>query len=132
MNKKILFSSILCGLFFSPFVSANDKVEKVYDSQRYQQVCKGKSQGTAVSFAYRGIIWNGTCEPQFFPSSKNANIHGDEAELASICQGDSKATSINIEGKEIKGKKTVNNSESMEYLFYSFLSFVFLSVYRIQ
>ena len=51
MNKKILFSSILCGLFFSPFVSANDKVEKVYDSQRYQQVCKGKSQGTAVSFA---------------------------------------------------------------------------------
>jgi hypothetical protein len=36
--------------------------------------------------------------------SKNANIHGDEAELASICQGDSKATSINIEGKEIKGK----------------------------
>ena len=39
-----------------------------------------------------------------FPSSKNANIHGDEAELASICQGDSKATSINIEGKEIKGK----------------------------
>ena len=78
MNKKILFSSILCGLFFSPFVSANDKVEKVYDSQRYQQVCKGKSQGTAVSSAYRGIIWNGTCEPQFFPSSKNANIHGDD------------------------------------------------------
>lgn len=104
MNKNILFSSILCGLFFSPFVSANDKVEKVYDSQRYQQVCKGKSQGTAVSFAYRGIIWNGTCETQFFPSSKNANIHGDETELASICQGDPKSMSINIEGKEIKGK----------------------------
>ena len=104
MNKKILFSSILCGLLFSPFVSANDKVEKVYDSQRYQQVCKGKSQGTAVSFAYRGIIWNGTCEPQFFPSSKNANIHGDEAELTSICHGDPKAMSINIEGKESKGK----------------------------
>ena len=66
---------------------------------------KASHKEQQVSFAYRGIIWNGTCEPQFFPSSKNANIHGDEAELASICQSDSKATSINIEGKkEIKGK----------------------------
>ncbi len=102
MNKKILFSSITAVYFFRLLYQPTTKVEKVYDSQRYQQVCKGKSQGAAVSFAYRGIIWNGTCGTSIFPSSKNANIHGDEAELASICQGDSKATSINIEGKEIR------------------------------
>jgi len=105
MNKNFLLSSILCGLCLAPFAaSANDKVEKVYNAQKYQQVCKGKSQGAPVSFAYRGIIWNGTCEPQFFPSSKNASIKGDEAELNSICQSDANATSINIEGMAIKGK----------------------------
>ena len=31
-------------------------------------------------------------------------LKGDEAELNSICQSNPQATSINIEGKEIKGK----------------------------
>ena len=105
MNKNILLSTVLCGLCLSPLAaSANDKVEKVYDAQRYQQVCKGKSQGAQVSFAYRGIIWNGTCEPQFFSSSKNANLHGEEAELLSTCSADAKATTATINGQEIKGK----------------------------
>ena len=52
MNKKILLSSMLCGLFFSPFaVQANDKVETVYNAQKVQQVRKGKTQGAPVSFA---------------------------------------------------------------------------------
>lgn len=105
MNKNIFLSSILCGLCLAPFAaSANDKVEKVYDSQRYQKVCKGKSQGVQVSFAYRGIIWNGTCEPQFFPSAKNSSIAGDEPELTSACSGDTGATTVNINGTEVKGK----------------------------
>ena len=72
MNKNIFLSTVLCGLCFAPFAaSANDKVETIYNAQKYQQVCKGKSQGAQVSFAYRGIIWNGTCEPQFFPSANS-------------------------------------------------------------
>src|SRR5690606_28531072 len=95
----------LCGVCLAPFAaSANDKVEKVYDAQRYQKVCKGKTQGAQVSFAYRGIIWNGTCEPQFFPSSKNASITGDEAELTTACSGDTGATTASINGTEVKGK----------------------------
>ena len=105
MNKNFLLSSILCGLCLTPFAaSANDKVEKVYNAQKYQQVCKGKTQGAQVSFAYRGIIWNGTCEPQFFPSSKNASITGDEAELSTACSGDTSATTASINGTEVKGK----------------------------
>ena len=105
MNKNIFLSSILCGLCLAPFAaSANDKVKKVYDTQRYQKACKGKSQGAPVSFAYRGIIWNGTCEPQFFPSAKNSSIAGDEPELTSACSGDTGATSVSINGTEVKGK----------------------------
>ncbi|NNH01157.1 hypothetical protein [Acinetobacter sp. ANC 5414] len=105
MNKNFLLSSILCGLCLAPFAaSANDKVEKVYDSQRYQKVCKGKSQGAPVSFAYRGIIWNGTCEPQFFPSGKNASVSGDEAELMNACSGDMNAKMATVNGTEMKGK----------------------------
>lgn len=105
MNKNTILSSFFCGLCLASFtVSANDKVETTYNAQKYQQVCKGKSQGSHVSFAYRGIIWNGTCEPQFFASTKNASIKGDEAELNSVCTSDNGTKSINIEGKEIKGK----------------------------
>ncbi len=57
--------------------------------------------------AYRGIIWNGTCEPQFFPSVKNSSIAGDEPELTSACSGDTGATTVNINGTEVKGKCTL-------------------------
>lgn len=105
MNKNIFLSSILCGLCLAPFAaSANDKVETVYSAQKYQQVCKGKSQGDQISFAYRGIIWNGTCEPQFFASGKNAAVKGDEAELYTACSGNSGAATATINGTEVKGK----------------------------
>nr|WP_315278481.1 hypothetical protein [uncultured Acinetobacter sp.] len=105
MNKKILLSSMLCGLFLSPFaVQANDKVETVYNAQKFQQVCKGKTQGAPVSFAYRGIIWNGTCEPQFFSSSKAMQLQGNEPELYRACMTDAQTTSIKLNGTELKGK----------------------------
>ncbi|MCG2607414.1 hypothetical protein LZZ98_02395 [Acinetobacter sp. SM34] len=106
MNKNIFLSSMLCGLCFASFAaSVNAKSDTDYNAQKYQQVCKGKSQGTPVTFAYRAVIWNGTCETQFFPSSKNASIRGDEPELYSTCSnGDNKATTANINGSEMKGK----------------------------
>ena len=32
-------------------------------TQKFQQICKSKKQGDMVSFAYKGLIFNGTCEP---------------------------------------------------------------------
>lgn len=105
MNNNAFLSIILCSLCLTPFATqANDKVETTYNAQKYQKVCKGKTQGAQVSFAHRGIIWNGTCEPQFFSSSKNSAIKGDEAELSSTCSADMNAKMANINGTEIKGK----------------------------
>ncbi|PWB17020.1 hypothetical protein DCO44_01545 [Acinetobacter sp. AM] len=103
MNKNILLSTLLCGLCLTPFATqANDKVETTYNAQKYMQVCKGKTQGAPVSFAYRGIIWNGTCEPQFF--STNKAVTGNESELMTACQTDMAAKSVMIAGQEVKGK----------------------------
>jgi hypothetical protein len=105
MNNNAFFSILLCSLCLAPLATqANDKVETTYNAQKYQQVCKGKTQGAWVSFAYRGIIWNGTCEPQFFASSKNSSIKGDEAELSTTCSADMKAKMVTINGTEVKGK----------------------------
>lgn len=107
MKIKIVFASLLCTLGLSGYAQAKDSSSQAqnpqHSAQKYQQVCKGKSQGTDVSFAYKGVIWNGTCQPQFFPN-RGSNITGDEKELNSICNSDPKATSIQIEGKTIKGK----------------------------
>ncbi|NCI77127.1 hypothetical protein XA39_11770 [Acinetobacter tandoii] len=103
MNKNVLLSAVLCGLCLAPFATqANDKVETTYNAQKYMQLCKGKSQGTWVSFAYRGIIWNGTCEPQFF--SMNKAVKGNETELMTACQMDMATKSVMINGMEVKGK----------------------------
>ena len=103
MNKNILLSAVLCGLCFAPIATqANDKVETTYNAQKYMQVCKGKTQGAPVSFAYRGIIWNGTCEPQFFSTHKA--VKGNESELMTACQTDMATKSVMINGMEVKGK----------------------------
>ena len=103
MNKKILVATLFSMACLSSPLYANDKVESTYNAKLYQQVCKGKSEGADVSFPYKGIIWNGTCQNQFFPNNATG-IKGNEAQLNSSCLSDSAAKSINIEGKEYKGK----------------------------
>lgn len=103
MDKKILFSVMMCALPLTSITHANDKVEKVYHADLYQKVCKGKSSGDAVTFAHRGIIWNGTCEPQFFAHSKTA-LMGNEAEIYTTCQNSSGTTIATVNGQELKGK----------------------------
>lgn len=105
MKNHILLSALMSCLFIAPFAAqANDKVGTFYNPQLFQQVCKGKTEGTPVSFPYRGIIWNGTCQTQFFPSAKTTGLKGDEKELSNICQTHPEQKSINIEGKDFKGK----------------------------
>ncbi|MQW91559.1 hypothetical protein GFH30_05705 [Acinetobacter wanghuae] len=103
MKSQVFCALIMSGFALSPMAFANDKVAKVYDANLYQKVCKGKSAGDAVTFAHRGIIWNGTCEQQFFSSNKNGMM-GNEAEIYSTCQGVTGATTATINGQEVKGK----------------------------
>lgn len=62
MNTKLILSSLICGLCFTVAAQANAKTTQDPQTQKYQQVCKGKKQGDAVSFAYKGVIFNGVCE----------------------------------------------------------------------
>ena len=62
MNTKLILSSLICGLCFTVTAQANAKTTQDSQTQKYQQVCKGKKQGDAVSFAYKGVIFNGVCE----------------------------------------------------------------------
>ncbi|ENX43111.1 MULTISPECIES: hypothetical protein [unclassified Acinetobacter] len=63
MNTKLLFSSLICGLCFSVAAHADTKATQDQQTKKYQQVCKGKKQGDPVSFAYKGVVFNGSCEP---------------------------------------------------------------------
>ena len=62
MNKKLLISSFLCSLCLAVTAQVNAKSTVDAQTQKYQQVCKGKKQGDAVSFAYKGVVFNGVCE----------------------------------------------------------------------
>ena len=103
MNLKKIFMLLSIGMAMTTTGFANDKVESTYNAKQYQNVCKGKSEGADVSFPFKGIIWNGTCQTQFFPSN-TSGIKGTEEQLNSSCKTDLEVKSVNIEGKEYKGK----------------------------
>ena len=63
MNKKLLISSFLCSLCFTLAAPTHAKSNLDAQTQKFQQICKSKKQGDMVSFAYKGVIFNGTCEP---------------------------------------------------------------------
>ena len=105
--KITIFSSFLfCILsFISTFTTANDNVATLYDAQKFQQVCKGKAVGDAITFAFKGIIWNGTCENQFFIyPKKDVIIRGDEKELITACKNDPKTEYATLNDSQVKGR----------------------------
>ena len=103
--KKVVLSTLCLGLFsISPLTAANDKVSQVYDPHRYQQVCKNKTQGQHVSFAHRGIIWNGTCQPQFMPVDRSLRLQGNEAQIYRACTSTTGTTTVQIDGRNVSGK----------------------------
>ncbi len=63
MNTKLLLSSLIYSLCFSVAAHAGTKATQDQQAKKYEQVCKGKKQGTPVSFAYKGVVFNGSCEP---------------------------------------------------------------------
>ena len=104
MKKFQLFAiAAFCSLGASNASFANDKVENAYNAKQFQNVCKGQSDGAEVTFPYRGIIWNGTCQVQFFPDNSK-DLKGNEEQLLSACQNDAATKSVNIDGQDYKGK----------------------------
>lgn len=79
-----------------------------YNASKLQQVCRGKTAGAPAVLIMNGVIFNGTCEVQYLPNSKQraANSAFDPAEVAQICEGQSvnSATKATIDGKEVPGK----------------------------
>ncbi|WP_407304278.1 hypothetical protein [Acinetobacter sp.] len=105
MNKNILLSTVLGVLCVAPFAAiANDKIATSYNAQKYQQVCKGKTQGAQVSYSTRGVLFNGTCEPRFFPAGNSSSIIGDEPELYTACTSTSGTATATINGTQMSGK----------------------------
>lgn len=44
MNTKLILSSLICGLCFTVAAQANAKTTQDPQTQKYQQVCKGKNR----------------------------------------------------------------------------------------
>lgn len=107
MKNKII-TSLVCtclGLGISAVAQATPH-NSWYNPSTTVQKCKGKTEGTPITYAANGVIWNGTCQTQFVPS-KPSQLKGDEPELNSICSNDSAAKSVTIAGQTYKGKCAV-------------------------
>lgn len=74
------------------------------DLKKYQQVCKGKRTGDEVSFAYKTVIWNGTCEPLFTINDQNLNFAKTESNAYQHCMVNPNVKSITLNGKSLKGQ----------------------------
>ena len=103
MSIKIFFAILFSSITLSAVANTQSHTAQANDIQKYQAVCKAKTSGTEVSFAHKGVIWNGQCQSQFFPANKQASIP-DAAQRRAICAESSELKSAQIDGQEVKGK----------------------------
>lgn len=103
MSIKIVFAILFSSFALNAVANSQSHTSQANDIQKYQAVCKAKAPATEVSFAYKGVIWNGQCQPQFFPTSKQAALP-DAAQRSAICKEDAELKSTQIDGQEVKGK----------------------------
>jgi hypothetical protein len=105
MKKHILSSITLACLFLTPLhLQANNAVDNFYTPDLYQKACNGKSVGAETNFRYKGVLWNGTCETQFFPTQKTEIFERFAKELNSVCKINPASKAINLKGIDFKGK----------------------------
>lgn len=103
MKNQIILSAFIGLVSFGALSQSHAADDTLYNAQKFKQVCKGKQAGSEVSFSYRGVTWNGTCQNQFFPNAKAFKINNQSA-LIAACSSDSSIKSINIDGKEEAGR----------------------------
>lgn len=77
-----------------------------YNASHFQQVCKGKSEGSPVSMALNGVIFNGTCQLMLVPANKRIASNIEDAVLTQACVGKKTNESISttLNDQEIKGR----------------------------
>ena len=78
---KVLSISLMCLVSFTYANAAQTKTSKAEThnavTQLQMKVCSKKKQGDWASYNYKGVIFNGTCQPnehgklQFMPPSPN-------------------------------------------------------------
>lgn len=95
---------LMTAVFAIPAYAQTQDQTSMADLKKFQQVCKGKTAGAEVSFAHKAVIWNGTCESVFTATDRTVTLVGSEAEIYHICTNDKEATSMTINGSEVKGK----------------------------
>lgn len=76
----------------------------VYNAHKFQQVCKSRSVGDAVSMALNGVIFNGTCEVMLVPNDRRAWGSVDDSALTQACQGQSGTINATLNAQEVKGQ----------------------------
>lgn len=101
MKIKLLITGL--GLGLTTLVQASPTAPSWYNPAKITQVCQHKTQGTPISFAANGVLWNGTCETQFIPTKKT-HLNGEDAELSSICASNPQVNTVTIKGQVYKGK----------------------------
>lgn len=103
MYTKKIIAALFSSLAFCSIAMAQSNSPQANDVKKYQAVCKGQSAGSPVSFAHKGVLWNGSCESQFFPTSKQA-VTIDDAQRIAICAENPDAKSAQVNDQELKGK----------------------------
>lgn len=104
MKTHILWIALaVIGMSSTTFAQSADR-EYVSNLKKFQQVCKGKSAGSEVNFAHKGVIWNGTCEHLFTANTASVNTTDSEQIAYKTCQQDAQSATMQIDGKDVKGK----------------------------
>lgn len=102
LSAILLGSAALTGVSNAAPVKSGETFQ--YNAAKLQSACKGKSQGSPVSMAMNGVIFNGTCEVQYMPNARMTSF--DPAETAQACSGQQANAMVKatVDGKEMAGK----------------------------
>lgn len=110
VSGSVCCSLLLCcaALFSLPAQAKPTTSGETYtpNARAFQQVCHGKAEGTPVSLALNGVIFNGTCQVMLVPGNPKATAGVEDSALAQACVGKKAGESIAapLNGQDVKGK----------------------------
>lgn len=102
LSAVLLASAALSGVANAAPTKSGETFQ--YNATKLQNACKGKSQGSPVSMAMNGVIFNGTCEVQYMPNARMANFDSTGTEQACNGQQHNAKVSATVDGTEMAGK----------------------------
>lgn len=108
-NIPFLCTALFCSasLFSFPVQAKPVSSGETYtaSAKTFQQACRGKSEGTPVSLALNGVIFNGSCQVMLVPGNANTARTVEDAALTQACAGKAhENVTATLNGQEVKGK----------------------------